>query len=61
MLVLEIQPSQRTLYSLLIDANRPEYYIRRDGTTYPARADEIAAIFSLPEVGAFAGIPRHTR
>lgn len=40
-LVLEVEPNQRTLYSLLIDANRPEYYIRRDGTTYPAGADEI--------------------
>ncbi len=46
-LVLEVDPNQRVLYSLLIDANKPDYYIRRDGTTYPARADEIAAIFSL--------------
>lgn len=48
-LVLEVEPNERTLYSLLIDSNKPEYYIRRDGTTYPARADEIAAIFSVSD------------
>jgi Putative DNA-binding domain len=47
-LVLEVDPNERILYSLLIDASKPEYYIRREGTTYPARADEIAAIFTLP-------------
>jgi predicted HTH transcriptional regulator len=43
-LVLDVRPNATTLYSLLIDANRPEYFIRRDGTSYPARADEISAI-----------------
>jgi hypothetical protein len=52
-LALEIRRSQGTLYSLLIDATRPEYYIRRDGTTYPARADEITAIFDIPQLDQF--------
>lgn len=47
-LVLEVTPNQQVLYSLLIDSNKPEFYIRRNGTTYPARADEITAIFGLP-------------
>jgi predicted HTH transcriptional regulator len=45
-LMLEVEPTERTLYSLLIDVDRPEYYIRRDATTYPARADEIASVLS---------------
>jgi hypothetical protein len=57
-LVLEVTPAPNALYSLLIDANRPEYFIRRDGTTYPARADEIAAIFEVANVDQF-GMPRH--
>lgn len=58
-LVLEVRPNQRTLYSLLIDTNRPEYFIRRDGTSYPARADEIMALLAAPEVAAYGRIPRH--
>jgi hypothetical protein len=58
-LVLDAKPDARTLYSLLIDANKPEYFIRRDGTTYPARADEIMAILAAPEVDRYGGIPGH--
>lgn len=57
-LVLDVRPRPGTLYSLLIDANKPEYFIRRDATTYPARADEIAAILSAPALDPY-GIPRH--
>ena len=56
-IVLEVQPDARTIYSLLIDPNKPEYFIRRDGTTYPARADEIMAILAAPEVDPYGGIP----
>lgn len=58
-LVLDAKPDARALYSLLIDANKPEYFIRRDGTTYPARADEIMAILAAPEVDRYGGIPGH--
>ncbi len=60
-LVLEVTPNPRMLYSLLIDANKPEYFIRRDGTTYPARADEIAAIFDVTNVDQSAGVQQYRR
>jgi len=29
---------------LTLDSNRPEYYVRRDGTTFFARPNEVAAV-----------------
>lgn len=43
-LALEVKPKPGTLYALTIDGNRPEYYVRRDATTYYAQPDEIAAV-----------------
>jgi predicted HTH transcriptional regulator len=56
-LILDVGSHARTLYSLLIDPNKPEYFIRRDGTTYPARADEIMAILAAPEIDAYGRLP----
>ena len=45
-LVLVIEPNDGTgtLYALTVDKNKPEYFIRREGTTFYARPEEIAAI-----------------
>jgi Schlafen, AlbA_2 len=43
-LLLHISPNSGVLHALTINPNRPEYYVRRDGTTFYARPDEVAAI-----------------
>ena len=42
--VLDVGPGNGVLHALTLDANKPEYYVRRDGTTYYARPEEIAAV-----------------
>lgn len=44
-LVLEVLSGGGVLYALTIDKNKPEYYVRRDGTTFYARPGELAAVF----------------
>lgn len=43
-LIAEVLPGRGILYALVADPNRPEYYVRRDGTTYYARPEELASI-----------------
>jgi hypothetical protein len=43
-LIAEVSPSDGTLYALVIDANKSEYYVRRDATTFYARPEELAEI-----------------
>lgn len=43
-LVLHVQPGDGVLHALTVEKNRPEYYVRRDGTTFYARPDEVAAV-----------------
>ena len=43
-LLLKISENDGSVYGLILDANKPEYYVRRDGTTYYARPDEIESI-----------------
>lgn len=43
-LLLRVQPGAGIIYALTIDKNKPEYYVRRDGTTFFAQPEEIAAI-----------------
>lgn len=43
-LIAEVPPGNGTLHALVIEANKPEYYVRRDGTTYYARPEELATI-----------------
>jgi predicted HTH transcriptional regulator len=45
-LALVIEPNDGTLYALTVDKNKPEYFIRREGTTFYARPEELAAIIS---------------
>ena len=41
-LIAAVSPSDGTLYALVIDANKPESYVRRDTTTFCARPEELA-------------------
>ena len=43
-LLLKISENDGSVYGLILDANKPEYYVRRDGTTYYARPDKIESI-----------------
>lgn len=43
-LVLEVSASGGVLHGLTLDQNKPEYYVRRDGTTFYARPDELARV-----------------
>jgi Putative DNA-binding domain len=45
-LVLEVSPNAGILHALTVDSNRPEYYVRRDGTTFYARPEEIASVLA---------------
>ncbi len=46
--------NQGILYALVVDANRPEYYVRRNGSTYFARREELAALVKpAPSAGPF--------
>ena len=55
-LVLEVLPSNGTLHALRLDHNKPEYYVRRDGTTFYARPNELAAVVqqNSPPSGSFS-------
>lgn len=48
LLVLHVQPGDGTIYALIVDGNKPEYYVRRDGTTFYARPDELLALVGPP-------------
>jgi hypothetical protein len=41
---LNVAPGHGVLHALLMDANKPEYYVRRNGSTYYARPEELAVI-----------------
>lgn len=43
-LVLEVLSGGGVLHALTLDQNKPEYYVRRDGTTFYARPEELAAV-----------------
>jgi hypothetical protein len=43
-LVLEVLSGGGVLHALTLDQNKPEYYVRRDGTTFYARPHELAAV-----------------
>ena len=59
-LVLHVHPGGGTIHALVIDANKPEFYVRRDGTTFYARADELEAI-AMQDRGAAAPVIRRRR
>ncbi len=44
MLILEVMPGRGTLHALVLNRDRPEYYVRRDATTYYAKPDELTRI-----------------
>jgi hypothetical protein len=45
-LALVVEPNNGTLYALTLNKNKPEYFVRREGTTFYARPDEIRAILA---------------
>ena len=41
---VNVEPGGGVLHALRLEANRPDYYVRRNGSTYYADPDELAAI-----------------
>jgi hypothetical protein len=41
---LDVGSGAGVLYGLMLDPNRPEYYVRRNGSTYYARPDELEQV-----------------
>jgi len=41
---VDVEPNQGVLFALTVEANRSEYYVRRNGSTYFARPEELAAL-----------------
>jgi hypothetical protein len=53
-LVLRVDPNRGQLYALVLDTERPEYYVRRDGTTFPAQPEELTQIVAAQAAAAHA-------
>jgi Putative DNA-binding domain len=57
---LEVSPGEGALYALALDLNKPEYFVRRNGSTYYARPEELVNIVgrSQSSLGEFGSILR---
>ncbi len=51
---LEVESGNGVLHALVLNSNRPEYYVRRNGSTYHAHPDELWAVYSR----AASGLPQ---
>ena len=51
LLVADIQSSQGPLHALMIDPDKPEYYVRRGAATFYARSEELTAIIETRQSG----------
>ena len=54
LLVLHVNGGGATIHALVLDANKPEYYVRREATTYFARPEELELIAgrnAIPDTG----------
>lgn len=56
---VDVEANQGLIYALALDQNRPEYYVRRNGSTYCARPEELTALVKsgLPPIPFGAYIP----
>lgn len=43
---LDVESGRGVLHALDLDSNRPEYYVRRNGSTYHARPEELAQVIA---------------
>ncbi len=43
-LVVHVEANVGTIYALSVETDRPEFYVRRGATSFPARAEELQAI-----------------
>ncbi|WP_298443650.1 helix-turn-helix domain-containing protein [Ferrimicrobium sp.] len=41
---VDVEANQGLIYALTLDQNRPEYYVRRNGSTYCARPEELTSL-----------------
>jgi hypothetical protein len=58
-LVVEVEGNKSTIHALTVDADKPEYFVRRGATTFPARPEELQAIArsqQTTEPGSWRGL-----
>ncbi|MHB8245897.1 MAG: AlbA family DNA-binding domain-containing protein [Acidimicrobiales bacterium] len=55
---LDIEPGGGVVHALVLDANRPEYFVRRNGSTYYARPEDLAQIVQTVSEPTLHGIRR---
>ena len=48
---LDVAPNRGIIYALIAEGNKPEYYVRRNGSTYYARPDELTALIKPAQNG----------
>lgn len=53
---LDVGSGGGILYALVLDANRPEYYVRRNGSTYYARPEELAQVVAKATAQPYRGL-----
>lgn len=53
---LDVNPGGGVLHALCLDANKPEYYVRRNGSTFYARPEELAQVVRGGDNTASSGI-----
>lgn len=55
--VVEVDPSAGTIYALVVDADKHEFYVRRGSTTFLAQAGELQSVAQRfnpqPNLGIF--------
>ena len=52
LLVAEIQASGQ-IHSVVLDADRPEYFVRRGSTTFYARAEDLERVFAARQTSSY--------
>jgi hypothetical protein len=53
---LDVSPGGGTLHALVLEPNKPEYYVRRNGSTYYSRPEESAQVVAKAVQQPFGGI-----
>ena len=53
---IDLEGNQGIIYALVLDPNRPEYYVRCNGSTYFARPEELAALVKSNSAPRLVGV-----
>jgi hypothetical protein len=56
-LVVEVEANSGVIHALTVDPDKPEFYVRRGATSFPARSEELQAILSNTPSGSDSNSP----